>query len=95
MRLKDFKTRSKKGISQTDLYQMLSYAYKRGCSEVLLIYPNIGEDLNEPDYFKINSGFAEQHNISVKAIEIPFWSINDFSNLELKLKSSLTGVLIN
>ena len=36
----NIKSDAKKGIAQSDLYQMTSYAIRRGCTEVLLLYPN-------------------------------------------------------
>lgn len=92
IRGKDFHKDPKKGIEQSDIYQMLSYAYKRGCQEVLLIYPNISEDLNGSDYFKINSGFDSILNINIRAMEIPFWSLNSFSDLEERLKFALQDI---
>lgn len=84
-----FKDDKKKGVAQSDLYQMVSYAYKRGCKEVFLLYPNICEELNEPDIFKINSGFIGDNTINVTAMEVPFWSVGNFALLEEKLKLCL------
>jgi 5-methylcytosine-specific restriction enzyme subunit McrC len=81
----NFKSDAKKGVSQSDLYQMVSYAYKRGCNEVVLIYPNVSEEIKEPDVFEINSGFESSNSIIVKAIEVPFWSIKDITSLESRL----------
>ena len=83
LRPKDFKNDIKKGIAQSDLYQMVSYAFKRGCTDVLLIYPNISDKLNLADTFIINSGFNGEGEIKVTAIEIPFYSLNNFENLDL------------
>jgi 5-methylcytosine-specific restriction enzyme subunit McrC len=79
VRSQDFKTDKKKGVDQKDLYQMVSYAYRRGCTEIFLIYPNITEDINEPDYFYIQSEFNNQDVIKVTTFEIPFWSLENFS----------------
>lgn len=89
IRDKLFKNDKKKGIAQSDLYQMVSYAYKRGCQEVFLLFPNICEELNEPDIFNINSGFKDNSTIKVTAIEVPFWSVNNFELLEKKLERCL------
>lgn len=87
----------KKGISQSDLYQVVSYALRRGCSDVFIIYPNTTEEISEPDTFIVKSGFGGNEEIMVTAIEIPFWSIGDMANLEdalkLKLKSAFDKVL--
>ena len=85
LRDSNFKSDPKKGIAQNDLYQMVSYAFKRGCTDVILIYPNLSDNLNEPDSFEIISGFKGKESIRVKAIEIPFFSVVDFENLEYKL----------
>ncbi len=89
----NFKSDPKKGIAQSDLYQMLSYAYKRGCTDVILVYPNNSEEINPPDKFELVSGFGGKDKITVTAIEIPFSSLNDFSALESKLIEALGSTL--
>lgn len=89
----NFKNDLKKGVAQSDLYQMVSYALKRGCTELILIYPNISEVLNEPDTFKIISGFDGRETIEVKAVEVPFWSLTDFEGLESRLFEEIEKVL--
>ena len=93
IRNQDYKTDPKKGVSQTDLYQMLSYAYKRGCDEAILIYPNISEVNNAPDSFKINSAFDRNLTVNVKAMEIPFWSMDGIDVLEHRLKTTLNQLV--
>lgn len=73
---------AKKGISQSDLYQMVSYCFKRGCKEAILVYPNLSKELREPDNFEITSGFNDNDRVSIKAFEIPFWSIDAFEKLD-------------
>jgi len=85
----NFKNDLKKGISQTDLYQMVSYAFKRGCTDVILIYPNISEETNLADNFEISSGFIGKEKINVIAMEIPFWSLKNFKGLDIKLKETI------
>lgn len=85
LRSNDFKADPKKGIAQNDLYQMVSYAFKRGCTDILLVYPNISENVNHPDYFEIISGFPGMDKINVTAIEIPFWTDSDITKLDNKL----------
>ncbi len=89
LRPANYKSDPKKGVSQNDLYQMLSYAIRRGCSDIVLIYPNISENLHSPDHFVINSGFEENIKINVSAIEIPFWSLENFGQLEARLKEAI------
>ncbi|MBM3454526.1 MAG: restriction endonuclease [Bacteroidetes bacterium] len=83
----DFKNDIKKGIAQADLYQMTSYAFRRGCTDILLLYPNITEDLNVPDIFEITSGYNISDKITITAMEIPFWTTEklDIMKLEIKL----------
>lgn len=91
----DYTNDVKKGISQNDLYQVTSYAFKRGCTEVFLIYPNITESINESDTFEIESGFPGTDKINVTAMEVPFWSMSDFDNIDQLLFTQLTRVLNN
>jgi 5-methylcytosine-specific restriction enzyme subunit McrC len=85
-------TDKKKGISQSDLYQVVSYAYRRGVNEVLLIYPNVSEVIKPIDTFEVPSGF-DGKTINVKVTEIPFWSTSRFANIEASLKTCLHEVL--
>jgi len=83
----------KKGVSQSDLYQVISYAYRRGCNEVILIYPNASEELKAINSFEITSGINSNQIIQVKVAEIPFWSTTHFASIEEDLKNSLTKIL--
>jgi 5-methylcytosine-specific restriction enzyme subunit McrC len=91
LRNPEYKKDIKKGISQDDMYQVLSYANKRACTEVFLLYPNLSETQINPDSFEVASGFSEQ--IVVKAFEIPFWSIGHFDSLTKILRDTLTNEL--
>ncbi len=95
IRTKDFKSDNKKGVVQSDLYQMVSYAFKRGCTDVIVVYPNLGDELHSPDVFEILSGFEGKEKINVIAIEIPFWSIRDFELLEERLLTTINKLLNN
>jgi len=83
----------KAGVSQSDLYQVVSYAYRRGCTEVILIYPNKDETLLPPEVFEIESGFAGKDVIKVKVVEIPFWSVNGEESIKECLIQSLVNIL--
>lgn len=85
LRESNFKTDLKKGIAQTDLYQMVSYAFKRGCTDIILVYPNLTENINELDKFEIISGFENHEKVNVMAIEIPFWSLTDMKGLDQRI----------
>ena len=92
----EFKTDIKKGVLQNDLYQMTSYAFRRGCAEILLLYPNLTEKINEPDVFEITSGFDISDKVRVTAMEIPFWTERDIDTkrLEEKLYRVLASQLL-
>jgi 5-methylcytosine-specific restriction enzyme subunit McrC len=94
LRDKDFKNSIKKGIEQSDMYQMISYAFRRGCKDIILVYPNIEDSsLNDADIFEIKSGFDGCDKINIAAIEIPFWSLHDFKNIKNKLNEKIEEVL--
>jgi 5-methylcytosine-specific restriction enzyme subunit McrC len=78
-----FKTDPKKGVAQSDLYQMVSYAFKRGCTDIILVYPNLSDTINTADSFEIISGFDGADKVNITAMEIPFWTMNDFNAKDL------------
>ncbi len=83
----------KVGVSQSDLYQVVGYAYRRGCTEVILIYPNKDEALLPCEIFEIESGFAGKDIIKVKVVEVPFWSGAGVESISDKLKSTLKTLI--
>jgi 5-methylcytosine-specific restriction enzyme subunit McrC len=89
----NFKNDLKRGIVQADLYQMVSYAVKRGCSDILLVYPNLSDKINTPDKFEIISGFPGNAIIHVTAMEIPFWSLANFHSLRTELYKEILATL--
>lgn len=93
VRKSGFKEDPKKGVSQTDIYQMLSYALRRGCSDVLIVYPNIGKDIYPKDAFKVQSGFPGKEEINITAAEVPFWSIENLDSISNKLYATLSDLL--
>lgn len=82
------KNDSKKGISQADMYQMISYAYRRGTDKVLLIYPNTSEELADDFVFLIDKGTKDE-TIKIKVVDVPFWSKDGYACVEQKLKTKL------
>jgi 5-methylcytosine-specific restriction enzyme subunit McrC len=94
LRYPESRTEAKKGIAQSDMYQMTSYALRRGCTEVLLLYPNYAEALQPIDTFIVESGFDANHKIKITAAEIPFWSMDSFKQLSENLKVSLEQLLV-
>lgn len=62
----------KKRISQSDLYQMVSYAIRFKVDEIILFYPNtINENPIKVAFINIEDTFAENKSISIKAFQIP------------------------
>ena len=63
----------KAGVNQNDLYQMVSYAIRRNCKDVLLLFPFTASSLTFPVSFQILSGMlSETLNIYVRNIDITF-----------------------
>ena len=87
-----FKTDVKKGVVQSDMYQVLSYAYKRGCTEVILLYPNLTAIPDSGDSFIVKSAFSNAPPIIVSIFEIPF-SGKDMTQLDGLLKKQLKSIL--
>jgi 5-methylcytosine-specific restriction enzyme subunit McrC len=90
----DFKNDKKRGVAQSDLYQMTSYAFRRGCKNVVLLYPNQSDSINSPDVFHISEPSLSQV-IKVTALEIPFWSSTGHHSIHSQLYSTLTSLLSN
>lgn len=88
----NFKEDKKKGVAQNDLYQMTSYAFRRGCNNILLLYPNQSDIINEPDVFHI-SNLDQSQSIVVTAAEVPFWSTKGHQNIDILIKSVLINLL--
>lgn len=72
----------KAGVSQNDLYQMVSYALRRNCTNVLLVYPNTQTALNTPASFQVSSTMLEEEiNIEVRNLDITFDDIHEADEL--------------
>ena len=62
----------KKGVSQSDLYQMLAYAVRFEVDKIILFYPNTIIDKQEySTEFTIKDTFANGKTISIKAFQLP------------------------
>lgn len=80
----------KAGVSQNDLYQMVSYAIRRNCKNVLLVYPTAEGSLNTASSFQIQSEmFDDEINIEVRNIDITFDNIHEADNL---IKIQIVGI---
>lgn len=68
----------KEGVSQADIYQMVSYAIKRNCSEVFLLYPTVKGANNNSALFQVHSPMlAKPVDIHVGSIDITFEHIGE------------------
>src|SRR5690606_12024504 len=91
----NFKEDKKQGIAQSDLYQITSHAFRRGCSNVLLLYANRADETKEDNRFHISSGVEDKHKIKVVAAEIRFWSRSGYQSIDRMLYLSLATLLAN
>jgi 5-methylcytosine-specific restriction enzyme subunit McrC len=62
----------KKGISQSDIYQMLAYAIRFNMDQIILFYPNtITCQQDNSTEIIIKDAFATEKNIYLKAFQLP------------------------
>ncbi len=62
----------KKGISQTDLYQMLAYAVRFNVEEIILFYPNTYKQTQDQEtQLKIKDALAGEKEIIINAFQLP------------------------
>ena len=65
-------TDPKKGISSSDLYQMLAYGVRFAIDEIILFYPNtIKGDKEQEGLIVIEDEFADKKEVRVHAYQIP------------------------
>jgi 5-methylcytosine-specific restriction enzyme subunit McrC len=70
----------KKGISQTDLYQMLAYAVRFNVDEIILFYPNtIKKNQEEHTELIIKDCLANGKEILIRAFQLPILNKEIFS----------------
>ena len=95
LRTRDDFRDAKKGVSQSDMYQMVSYGLRRGCKDLYLLYPNIlDNELGEIATFNITPEFSEIPPLQIHAVELPFWSLNNFEGLYYSLFKSLKDHIV-
>lgn len=82
----------KGGVSQNDVYQMISYCFRRDIQEGLLLYPFNYEPAacNDANEFKVDSA-SGSINILAKSIDI---TENDIENFELLQKEKFFEVFV-
>lgn len=79
---------SKAGVAQSDLYQMIGYALRRNCMNVLLLYPSTVYSSRKDTKFTVPASiFSKEINIDVKDINI---IIDDFQFADDILKARFT-----
>lgn len=62
---------NKKGISQADLYQMVSYALRRETDQVLLLYPKaFGQTLSNDACFTVSSSLLSKNPLHIRSKDI-------------------------
>lgn len=98
----------KKGITQSDLYQVLAYAVRYRIDDVALLYPETVQNYqNEATSFTIRDEFADQVDVKITAWQLPVINrelMNGhfprekklgelFNEVELKLRNRLMEVL--
>lgn len=78
----------KAGVAQSDLYQMISYALRRNCRNVLLLYPATVSSSAIDATFAIPSAMLSVDiEIDVRNINIVF---NNLQNADMTMKSRIT-----
>lgn len=82
----------KKGVSQEDMYQMLSYAYKRGTNKIILIYPNTSDNLASDFTFKIKKAGSNEI-ILIKVVDVSFWSSSGHRKIDNLLIQKINSLL--
>lgn len=88
-----------KGVEQKDLYQVSSYAVKRGVDKAYLLYPLYRKEENEPDMvtlqqvIKSNGDSLENlKTISVYLVRLPFVFEDDVEQVKKNLKNVIEGI---
>ena len=86
---------NKGGVNHTDMYQMTSYAVSGGCNKLLLLYPHVKQQCNDPIEFKIKNKISNSSEIKIKVRNIDIcidFNIPIELNFEI-LKNALSEIL--
>ena len=84
-KLRDTSEKEKRGISQTDLYQMTAYSLRGNCDTILLIYPNCEKTSVHLDRFTISSPMMPDHKVTIHAWDLRI-TFDDTANADLILR---------
>lgn len=79
-------------VSQNDFYQMISYAVKRGISDVYLLYPLYRLEENEPDFPITSSTLASGETVRVHLVRLPFVFEEDIENTRDLLTATINKI---
>jgi len=80
----------KKGISQSDMYQMIAYAVRYGINEIFLFYPNTVKNSHHEENnceraeFKVKDELSEHKEITIYANQLPIISHDIFDETEIR-----------
>lgn len=79
-------------VSQNDFYQMISYAVKRGISDVYLLYPLYRLEENEPDFPITSSTLASGETVRVHLVRLPFVFEEDIEKTKDLLSATINRI---
>lgn len=78
----------KRGVSQSDLYQLYTYANEYSCKQVALIYPKWQEDQLGIEEFK----FCGCDN-RISVISVPIWELTNNDGIQEFIKNQIGNIL--
>lgn len=85
----------KKGINQSDLYQMLGYGVRFKVDEVILFYPNtVSQNQEGKTEFTIKDALADDKEILIKAFQLPIIN-RELLKASLKEKTDLSELFVS
>jgi 5-methylcytosine-specific restriction enzyme subunit McrC len=74
---------------------MISYALRRNCNNIILLYPNTTKELNTPTLFQIPSAMLpERLNIHIQNIDIKFDDLNEADKLLIDRIKQLDPIFV-
>ena len=88
----DIRETLKKEINQGDLYQMISYAVRRGVSDIYLLYPLHRYEDNEPYYPVASINQSNGTKIQIHLIRLPFVFEEDIEKTKESLKKCIISM---
>lgn len=88
-----------KGVEQNDLYQVSSYAVKRGVDKAYLLYPLYRKEENEPDMVTLQQLIKSDGDsleslkiVNVYLVRLPFVFEDDIDKVKNNLKQVIEGI---